>query len=38
VKPGDVVVGTLAGDDTVLVIAIDKKKAEALARRIRELS
>lgn len=32
------VVGTLAGDDTVLVIATDKKKATALARRIRELS
>jgi len=32
------VVGTLAGDDTVLVIAADKKKAHALARRIRELS
>jgi transcriptional regulator of arginine metabolism len=31
------VVGTLAGDDTVLVIAVDKKKAHALARRIREL-
>jgi transcriptional regulator of arginine metabolism len=32
------VVGTLAGDDTVLVIAADKKAAKALARRIRELS
>ena len=32
------VVGTLAGDDTVLVIATDKKKAHALARRIRELA
>jgi transcriptional regulator of arginine metabolism len=32
------VVGTIAGDDTVLVIAADKKKAGALARRIRELS
>ncbi len=32
------VVGTLAGDDTVLVIASDKKKAQALTRRIRELS
>ena len=32
------VVGTIAGDDTVLVIATDKKKAQALARRIRELS
>jgi transcriptional regulator of arginine metabolism len=32
------VVGTIAGDDTVLVIAADKKKAAALARRIRELS
>jgi transcriptional regulator of arginine metabolism len=32
------VVGTLAGDDTVLVVAADKKKAHALARRIRELS
>ncbi len=32
------VVGTLAGDDTVLVVAADKKKASSLARRIRELS
>jgi transcriptional regulator of arginine metabolism len=32
------VVGTIAGDDTVLVIAADRKKAAALARRIRELS
>ena len=32
------VVGTLAGDDTVFVVAADKKKAGALARRIRELS
>ena len=32
------VVGTIAGDDTVLVVAVDKKKAQALARRIRELS
>jgi transcriptional regulator of arginine metabolism len=32
------VVGTIAGDDTVLVIATDKKQAQALARRIRELS
>ncbi|MBZ5655547.1 MAG: ArgR family transcriptional regulator [Acidobacteriia bacterium] len=32
------VVGTLAGDDTVFVVAADKKKASALARRIRELS
>jgi transcriptional regulator of arginine metabolism len=32
------VVGTIAGDDTVLVIAADQKKAAALARRIRELS
>ncbi len=32
------VVGTLAGDDTVLVIAADKKKALVLARRIRDLS
>jgi len=32
------VVGTLAGDDTVFVAAADKKKASALARRIRELS
>ena len=31
------VVGTIAGDDTVLVIATDNKKAQALARRIREL-
>lgn len=32
------VVGTIAGDDTVLVIATDKKKALALAKRIRELA
>ncbi|MGD0215726.1 MAG: arginine repressor [Terriglobales bacterium] len=32
------VVGTIAGDDTVLVITADPKKAQALARRIRELS
>jgi transcriptional regulator of arginine metabolism len=32
------VVGTIAGDDTVLVIAADKKQAHALIRRIRELS
>jgi len=32
------VVGTIAGDDTVLVIAADKKKAQALARRIREFA
>ena len=32
------VIGTLAGDDTVLVVAADKKKAHVLARRIRELS
>jgi transcriptional regulator of arginine metabolism len=32
------VVGTIAGDDTVLVIATGTKKAQALARRIRELS
>jgi transcriptional regulator of arginine metabolism len=32
------VVGTLAGDDTVLVIATDKKRAHALATRIRDLS
>jgi arginine repressor len=31
-------VGTLAGDDTVLVIATDKKKAQALARRIRDFA
>src|SRR6204780_4235663 len=31
------VVGTIAGDDTVLVIATDKKKAQSLAGRIREL-
>ena len=30
------VVGTIAGDDTVLVIAADVKKAQALARRMRE--
>jgi len=32
------VVGTIAGDDTVLVIATDKKNAHALVRRIRESS
>jgi transcriptional regulator of arginine metabolism len=32
------VVGTIAGDDTVLVVSADSKKAGALARRIRELS
>jgi transcriptional regulator of arginine metabolism len=32
------VVGTIAGDDTVLVIAADHKRAQSLARRIRELS
>ena len=30
------VVGTIAGDDTVLVITTDQKKAQALARRMRE--
>ena len=30
------VVGTIAGDDTVLVIATDKKKAQTLARRMRD--
>jgi transcriptional regulator of arginine metabolism len=32
------VVGTIAGDDTVLVVSTDSKKAAALARRIGELS
>src|SRR5271165_2630362 len=32
------VVGTIAGDDTVLVIASGQKQAQALARKIRELS
>jgi transcriptional regulator of arginine metabolism len=32
------VVGTIAGDDTVLVIASDKKKAQAIASRIGELA
>ncbi len=32
------VVGTIAGDDTVLVIAADRKKAQSLAGPIRELS
>ena len=32
------VVGTIAGDDTVLVIATDKKEAQSLAQRIRDLS
>jgi transcriptional regulator of arginine metabolism len=31
------IVGTLAGDDTVLVIAAGKKEAKALTRRIREM-
>ena len=32
------VVGTIAGDDTVLVIVSDRKRAQVLAKRIRELS
>jgi transcriptional regulator of arginine metabolism len=32
------VIGTIAGDDTVLVIATDSKRAQSLAKRIRELS
>lgn len=32
------VIGTVAGDDTVLLIAANKKQARALAKRIRELS
>jgi transcriptional regulator of arginine metabolism len=32
------VVGTLAGDDTVLVIATDKKRARVLARRIDDVT
>jgi transcriptional regulator of arginine metabolism len=32
------VIGTVAGDDTVLVIAASKKQAHELAKRIRELS
>lgn len=32
------VVGTIAGDDTVLVITTDNKKAQALAEKISELS
>jgi transcriptional regulator of arginine metabolism len=32
------VVGTIAGDDTVLVVAIDNKKAQSLSKRIRELA
>jgi transcriptional regulator of arginine metabolism len=32
------VVGTIAGDDTVLVIATDTRKARALAQQIRDLS
>ncbi|MGA2356506.1 MAG: ArgR family transcriptional regulator [Terriglobales bacterium] len=32
------VVGTIAGDDTVLVIATDEKKAQALTRKISDLS
>ena len=30
------VVGTIAGDDTILVIAPDARQARALAKRIRE--
>jgi transcriptional regulator of arginine metabolism len=32
------VVGTIAGDDTILVIAPDTRRARALARRLEELS
>lgn len=32
------VVGTVAGDDTVLIVATDRKKAKALARRLRNLA
>ncbi len=32
------VLGTIAGDDTVLVVSADPKKAQALIKRIRELS
>jgi transcriptional regulator of arginine metabolism len=32
------VIGSIAGDDTVLIVAADKKKAEVLARRIRAIS
>jgi transcriptional regulator of arginine metabolism len=32
------VVGTIAGDDTVLVITTDKKRATALAKKIRDLA
>ena len=32
------VIGSIAGDDTVLIVTADKKKAEALARRIRAIS
>jgi transcriptional regulator of arginine metabolism len=32
------VLGTIAGDDTVLVVSADSKKAQALIKRIRELS
>ena len=32
------VVGTLAGDDTILIIARDAKNAQAVVRRLRELA
>jgi transcriptional regulator of arginine metabolism len=32
------VVGSIAGDDTVLIVTTDSKKAEALAKRIRAIS
>jgi len=32
------VVGTVAGDDTVLIVAANRKQAKALARRIRDLA
>ena len=32
------VVGTIAGDDTVLVIATDKKRASVLAKKIKDLA
>lgn len=36
-EPWPEILGTIAGDDTVLVISPDKKSAQRLARRIREM-
>lgn len=32
------VIGSIAGDDTVLIVTADKKRAQAMARRIRAIS